>query len=84
MTWLQPGRIVPSVNADGPAGPKTRHMLQLLMGPETTLTGPGSSGGGGGRNVDGRAPPVRRDIRSFLRSPTSGAEPGAGDDDVAE
>ncbi|GIL56638.1 hypothetical protein Vafri_11972, partial [Volvox africanus] len=75
VSWLQPGRIVPSVNADGPAGPKTRRMLQLLQGPDQAATAGGGGGGGGSATAAGaahKAQAVRRDIWSFMRG--SGGE----------
>ncbi|GLC58519.1 hypothetical protein PLESTB_001369900 [Pleodorina starrii] len=73
VSWLQPGRIVPSVNADGPAGPKTRRMLQLLLGPEhapsaAAAAAAGTAGAGGA----GNAAAARRDIRNFMRGGSGG------------
>ncbi|PNH07331.1 DNA cross-link repair 1A protein [Tetrabaena socialis] len=69
--WLQPGRIVPSVNSDGPGGARTRAMLQLLQG------GPG--GGGDGAGAQQAAAAGAPDIRRFMRPPApGGAAAGAG------
>ncbi|KAG2491739.1 hypothetical protein HYH03_009902 [Edaphochlamys debaryana] len=48
VSWLRPGRIIPSVNADGPSGPKTRRMLELLTQPYGGEAGGGGGGGGAG------------------------------------
>ncbi|GIM03993.1 hypothetical protein Vretimale_8639, partial [Volvox reticuliferus] len=81
VSWLQPGRIVPSVNADGPAGPKTRRMLQLLLEPEQAAAVGTGGGGGGSTTAAGaakKAQAVRRDIWSYMRGSTSGTIGGTG------
>ncbi|EFJ43722.1 hypothetical protein VOLCADRAFT_96136 [Volvox carteri f. nagariensis] len=68
VSWLQPGRIVPSVNADGPAGPRTRRMLQLLLGTaeEQAPTGAAAAAAAAAGGSSG-ASGARRDIRSFMK-----------------
>ncbi|GLI65272.1 hypothetical protein VaNZ11_008764 [Volvox africanus] len=76
VSWLQPGRIVPSVNADGPAGPKTRRMLQLLQGPDQAEAAEGGGGSATAAGAAHKAQAVRRDIWSFMRG--SGTAGGSG------